>query len=179
MLPASMLKMAIASVAILAALPRSVPVLLASSTVDLAAPSNIWVMSRPLRASISIAAAASSAVTFNVGSSPRSRIRSPSGAISSRVRPITAAMLAMFWSIVIAAPTALRPISATAPPTATAPAVTAPRATAPAVCRPPSPVLARLPRDDVTLPIGPLALSLAKISMAIFKLATFRLRRRF
>ncbi len=125
---ALILKIAIASVAMLAALERSAPVALASKTVLLAAPSKICVMSKPLRASISIACPASTAVTFNVGSSPKSRIKSPSSPTASMGLFITAAMLAICCSISIAALTPFtdmrtKPAAAAAKPATNAPLI--------------------------------------------------------
>ena len=117
MFAASTPKRDITSVAISAAMPKSEPVALANSTVLRVAPCKISSIASPLRASISMASAASVVVTFSCGSSDRSVIKFLNGCISSIVLPVTEAMFASCCSR-LAAP--LTPVAMAAPTPATA-----------------------------------------------------------
>ena len=123
---APMLNSAIASVPILAAVAKSAPVELASKTVDSAAPSKISAIVRPFLPSISMASAASVALTFRLGLRPNSLMRSPNGATSSAVAEKMAAMPLICASMSIAAFTPSTATAVTAADAAIAPAATTP-----------------------------------------------------
>ncbi len=160
--PAWMPNCAIASVAMLAALPKSAPVALASNTVDLAAPSRICCVVRPAVPSAMMASEASVALTLSVGSSPKSMIRSLSLPVSSAPVPIAALILAMRCSMsaapdMLPARPAARPVNAnTAPPAAALRPMPSmsfsgfrPRDSSP------SALFSRCPRESLTSPMGP------------------------